>query len=567
LYSLDTNHNSRFLLARLHIDSFLDETRKKEVHIKLKSLDSGDLGLEEAYKDAVERINGQSDNKRVLARQVLSWISYAERPLTIDELCHVLAVEPGQEVLDSDNIPYIEDIVAVRAGLVTIDEESKIIRLVHHTTQEYFERTRLRWNPIAQEEIAMTCLSYLSLSQFRTGSCSNDKLFKERRTANSFLDYAARYWAKHIHPVQQIECISEAALAFLRDENLMSSCMQALSAGNPLYSRYSQKFPDRTTGVHMSARFGLYFLLEQIVERSILNADLKDGYSRTPLIWAAMKGHKSIVKLLTDRSDVVADFSDWYDQTALSWAAMNGHEAGVKLLSDRQDVSADSKDGYDQTPLSCAAMNGHEAVVKLLIDRPDVEADSRSGYDQTPLSYAAEEGHESVVELLIDRQDVEIDSRSLNGRTPLLYASWYGHDGIVKLLINRNADVNLGENSGRTPLSYAAWSGRENVVKLLLDHNAEVDSRDANGRTPLSYAAADGHRQVAKLLIDQNASLDSKSISRRTPLSYAAECGSEPVVSLLLYHNAEIGLTDDDGRTPLSYAKEKQHKAVIELLA
>jgi hypothetical protein len=32
--------------------------------------------------------------------------------------------------------------VSVCAGLVTIDEESNIIRLVHHTTQEYFERSQ-----------------------------------------------------------------------------------------------------------------------------------------------------------------------------------------------------------------------------------------------------------------------------------------------------------------------------------------------------------------------------------------------------------------------------------------
>ena len=44
--------------------------------------------------------------------------------------------------LDEENLPEIEDMVSVCAGLVTIDEESNIIRLVHYTTQEYFERTQ-----------------------------------------------------------------------------------------------------------------------------------------------------------------------------------------------------------------------------------------------------------------------------------------------------------------------------------------------------------------------------------------------------------------------------------------
>jgi hypothetical protein len=52
----------------------------------------------------------------------------------------------------------------VCAGLVAVDKESSIIRLVHYTTQEYFERVRIEWNPGAQEEIAVTCLQCLTKS-------------------------------------------------------------------------------------------------------------------------------------------------------------------------------------------------------------------------------------------------------------------------------------------------------------------------------------------------------------------------------------------------------------------
>jgi hypothetical protein len=65
----------------------------------------------------------------------------------ISELQHALAVEVGEAELDEENLPEIEDIVSVCAGLVTIDEESGIIRLVHYTTQEYFERTQRQWFP------------------------------------------------------------------------------------------------------------------------------------------------------------------------------------------------------------------------------------------------------------------------------------------------------------------------------------------------------------------------------------------------------------------------------------
>jgi hypothetical protein len=57
------------------------------------------------------------------------------------ELQHAIAVELGKSKFDEKSQPDIEDIVFVCAGLVTVNKESKIIRLVHYTAQEYFERT------------------------------------------------------------------------------------------------------------------------------------------------------------------------------------------------------------------------------------------------------------------------------------------------------------------------------------------------------------------------------------------------------------------------------------------
>jgi hypothetical protein len=45
--------------------------------------------------------------------------------------------------------------------MVTIDQESNIIRLVHYTTEEHFKRIRLQRFPNAQRDITETCLTYL----------------------------------------------------------------------------------------------------------------------------------------------------------------------------------------------------------------------------------------------------------------------------------------------------------------------------------------------------------------------------------------------------------------------
>jgi hypothetical protein len=129
----------RFLLAQLYLESLSGKRAPKAVRAALKNLATGSGAYDYAYEDAMERINGQVKDQEDLARQVLSWITCAQRPLATTELQHALGVEVGEPRLDKDNLPEIEDIVSACAGLVTTDEESGIIRLVHYTTQENLE--------------------------------------------------------------------------------------------------------------------------------------------------------------------------------------------------------------------------------------------------------------------------------------------------------------------------------------------------------------------------------------------------------------------------------------------
>jgi hypothetical protein len=149
----------------------------------------------------MERIEGQKKGFQLLANNVLLWITCAKRPLTITELQHAIAIETGEPELDEDNLPEAEDMVSVCAGLVTVDEESHIIRLVHYTTQEYFERTQKQWFPNAEAEIAASCVTYLSFSVFESGLCQTDDEFEERLRSNLFYDYAAHNWGYHARQV------------------------------------------------------------------------------------------------------------------------------------------------------------------------------------------------------------------------------------------------------------------------------------------------------------------------------------------------------------------------------
>ncbi|KAH8688669.1 hypothetical protein GQ44DRAFT_802460, partial [Phaeosphaeriaceae sp. PMI808] len=122
------------------------------------------------------------------------------------------------------------------------------------------------------------------------------------------------------------------------------------------------------------------------------------------LLNAAELGHDSVLTYLlllgTGKVDVDAK-DNKYGRTPLSWAAEKGHEAIVKLLLDTGKVDVDAKDSFGQTPLFRAAENGHGAVVKLLLDTGKARIASKDESGEIPLSRAVRNGHEEIVKLLL----------------------------------------------------------------------------------------------------------------------------------------------------------------------
>ena len=70
--------------------------------------------------------------------------------------------------------------LSVCAGLVTIDDGSSIIRLVHYTAQEYFQQTLKSWVPNAYSDVAKVCLEYLLYDVLAVGACETHDALKER---------------------------------------------------------------------------------------------------------------------------------------------------------------------------------------------------------------------------------------------------------------------------------------------------------------------------------------------------------------------------------------------------
>jgi len=127
--------------------------------------------------------------------------------------------------------------VSVCAGLVTIGKESGIIRLVHYTTQEYFQRTQAQWFPKAEVHITAICVTYLSFEKSEAGPCGTVNEFEQRKQGNPLYDYAARNWGHH---VRLASISTPEIIGFLRRDALVeaSSCWSPVSV-EPTYYRSS----------------------------------------------------------------------------------------------------------------------------------------------------------------------------------------------------------------------------------------------------------------------------------------------------------------------------------------
>jgi len=115
------------------------------------------------------------------------WISHAERPLNVNEICHALAIEIGSSDINTNNIPSIRTVLGCCQGLATVDKGSSTIRLIHFTLKEYLSRHADLFDR-PHSKIAET-LTYLNFQAIKDLSAI---------PSATILRYASLYWGTHM---------------------------------------------------------------------------------------------------------------------------------------------------------------------------------------------------------------------------------------------------------------------------------------------------------------------------------------------------------------------------------
>lgn len=121
------------------------------------------------------------------------------------------------------------------------------------------------------------------------------------------------------------------------------------------------------TALHIACQEGHQKLFEMLLELSTFDEiNCADVYQRTPLFYAAMRGHGHILNLLLSAT---ADIhrKDFYGATALFAAVRNGHEEIVdQLLTCMGEMPLDSRDAFGKTVFYWAHKSNNIGVIDLL---------------------------------------------------------------------------------------------------------------------------------------------------------------------------------------------------------
>lgn len=211
----------------------------------------------------------------------------------------------------------------------------------------------------------------------------------------------------------------------------------------------------------------------------------------SPLAWAAIRGHDSMVDYLLDHG---ADIEQWSDMLCSCCHSKllrcpeklpdppdfysRDHDDDGSIV-DNDVCSVDSEDFIlEGKPLHYALCNEHESTARLLIERGADANKVGAHYGVTALHIATRWELDDTIDYLLGNDCVDINAENSQGVTALHMAQVAGRDDLVDRYLDRGADINLeySDRSGPwTIFSMACAAGDYERALEYLKRGADPD--------------------------------------------------------------------------------------------
>ena len=546
--------------------------------------------LDETYS---RTLLGIDEEKREYAQRLFRCLAVSIRPLRVEELAEILAIQFDEEALptfNTDRRPANaeEAVMSLCSSLIAIVDRGghQVVQFSHFSLKEYLTSERLA---AAEErlsyyhilpEAAHAILAQAGLSLLLH---LNDEIDRDTIAHFPLAPYAARHWVDHA----QFRNVSSHIKEVMK--HLFDPTKPHFAAWVWLYDidcywteRMPTMHPTRPKAVplYYASLCGFADLAEHLIATHSPDVNSRGGSHATALHAALVKGHLRIASLLL-RNGADPNSRDHLGRVPLHKVSQGGQlvmaksrlEIAQLLINSGADVNVADDEGC--VPLHAAAQTGYREIAELLLES-STSLDSRNRKPETPLGLSYSKGKPDMAHFLIDHgsditrllldHDTDADRIDDGGWTPLHVASHEGHDEIVQLLFNHGADANRPDNGSWTPLHLASWEGHEHIVRLLLDYGVNVNHPDNGGWTPLHAASQEGHNHIVELLLDHGADPNHANGEGSTSLHVASQMGHDNAVRLLLHHGAVGHRLDGDGWASLHLASKRGHYDVVGLL-
>jgi len=560
------------------------------------------------------------------AKQLLYFIAGSRRPLSLDEIRILLALQDPHTnlaAIAANSQPNMrETIETILGSLVRISDDH--VSLAHQSAKDFLhDLSRQLDHPLStvygistvngDKLLAKSCISYLLLDDFSNDmfeeddsvteisptsttskaskasedeglysiwdgpDLAEDAIFKDPSDAewascrsiaarNQLFDYAALHWVSHFQSCSTL-CSSE----------LQQLAVKLSDSSRPEYSNWFRYYwlhcevdlvrPTNFTAFITGCFFGHLATIKIVAETKPFPD--RDTISHG-LYWASWKGHDTVVSYLLH----LGAMPTWKmvdHQTPLIVAARFDHLNLIKKFLQVNEVEVNDRGKGGRTALSMAAGNGHIAIVECLLHHEAIQPDTPDFSQWTPIFWALGGKYFDIFRTLALDKRTDLNHIDKAGRSILSWAAAAGETEIVKfLLLRKEVDVQLRDFRGRTALSWAAENGCLEVLSMLRRSNRiNISEKDNEGRNAISWAAKNGHDTVVQYLIKYNPSgADEKDENGWTPLAWALDRDSPDTVKALLASGlVDPNQEDKSGRTPLSWAKAYGYGEVVRLLS
>ncbi|KAI9150548.1 putative ankyrin-2 ankyrin [Paramyrothecium foliicola] len=371
-----------------------------------KALKSLPPTLHATYERILERIDRLARPTRELVRKALSWIVFADPPMTIQEMCQALSVsadDGGPDMLDEET--EIDDIQLSLhcSSLVQRSTDGDRFELAHFTVKEFL----VQLNPLdskfgdfhllsskASYDLALCSLRFLMLGNFShlpKEKASELKYMMHRKLDFPFYDYASMSWTR-------------SALDNWDDESLLSLATEFFNLSRtPNFLSWALNF----CYFHSNGTWSTWCLAR---DQEISNVE--EDHDASDAEHSDSDGSASVISSVGGRSSDVSTRVDYRkgDKLPSSYYSESDSESDShrSSISFRRSLSVESYEKSDDdeeplsqtqlsqliydirrvtfTPLHMAAMLGcHKLCIQLIKSGAQVETCSGFG---TPLRCA-----------------------------------------------------------------------------------------------------------------------------------------------------------------------------------